>query len=124
MENERKRQDVKFKKLDNGIENEPITNEEREEILRRHNDHLDEKARRRRQLKRQGKEVRDTRKRRKLNDKFEYLNEVLKKVKVEESERTSRSRQILVFDLTLKDHGHTFTAEEFLEIVKPYTLNI
>ena len=106
------------------VENEPMTDEEWNKIYKRFNNHLDEKARRRRQLKRQHKDVRDTRKRKKLNDKFEYLNEVLKKVKVEESEQTTKSRQILVFDLTLKEEAHTFIVEEFLEITKPYTLNI
>ena len=42
-----------------------------------------EQTRRRKNTKKQGKDIRDKRKRTKLNAKFEYLNDVLKKVKVE-----------------------------------------
>ena len=43
---------------------------------------------------------------------------------MEESDQSTRGRQILVFDLTLKGYGHTFTVEEYLEIMKPFVLNI
>ena len=91
------------------IDNDTFTGEQGDKL----NEHIREEKRRKRQLKKQGKEIRNTRKRVKLNKTFEYLNEILKKVKVEESEQTTRNRQILVFDLTLKGQD-TFTPSEYL----------
>ena len=75
-------------------------------------------------MKKQGKEIRDKRKRTKLNTKFEYLNEVFKKVKVKESDRSTNNGQILEFDLTLKGYGHSFTAEEYFEIMRQDTIDV
>ena len=143
LESERRKMDSKFKKLqkekelrsrlmsqeeidsmEHRLDNEPISNEELEDFTRKYNDHVNELLRRKKQMKKQRKEVRDPRRRRKLNDKFEYLNDVLKKTKVVRNEdRSTRNGQILVFDISTKG-SNTFTVQDFLEIVKPSVLNI
>ena len=60
----------------------------------------------------------------KLNRKFEYLNDILKKVNVEGPLRGTEGGQVMEFDLTLKGHGHTFTPEKFIEIMRPDTIDI
>ena len=108
-----------FSRIDNG----EYTNEEVNDFLKKYDAHSKEKIRRRNQLKKQGKEVRDKKKRTKLNRKFEYLNDILKKVRVEEGARTDGG-QILEFDLTLKGYGHSFTPEEYLEIMRADTIDV
>ena len=84
---------------------EPLSQVELREIIGKFNRHKDEKARRGKMYKKLGKEIRDRKKRAKLNKKFEYLNDILKKVNVEETDRSTASRQILEFDSTLKGYG-------------------
>ena len=43
---------------------------------------------------------------------------------VEETDRSTSSRQILGFDLTLKGYGHSFTPEEYLEIMKQDAIDV
>ena len=97
LERERKIQDAKFKKLrkeqelksrllsdeeissiiDN-IDNGMFTDELEEKLMA----HSQEEKRRKKQLKEQGKEVRDTKKHRKLNEKFKHLHNVFKKTEL------------------------------------------
>ena len=70
------------------------------------------------------KEMEKSLEKQRINKKFEYLNNILKKVKVEETDRSTSSRQILEFDLTLKGYGHSFTVEEYLEIMKQDTIDV
>ena len=81
-----------------------------------------EQRRRKKDANVRGRDVRG--KRTKLNQKFEYLNNILKKVQVEGPLRGTESGQIMEFDLTLKGQGHSFTPEEFIEIMRPDTIDI
>ena len=74
--------------------------------------------------KKQSKKIRNKRRRVKLNKKFEHLNDVLKKVMVEETDRSTASRQILEFDLTLKGYGNSYTVDEYLEIMRQDTIDV
>ena len=97
LEKERKVMDSKLKKLKrekelrsrllskdeidsmvDDIDNGTFTDEQKERL----NAHVQEEKRLKKMLRKQGKEIRDTRKRVKLNKKFEYLNDILKKVDV------------------------------------------
>ena len=148
LEAERKRMENKFKKLNreqelksrllsteelnlvvNKLRNhrlgtEPLSQDELHEIIGRYNEHKIEKARRKKMQKKQSKEIRNKRRRIKLNNKFEYLNDVLKRVKVEETDRSTASRQILEFDLTLKGYGHSSTHKEYFEIMRQDTIYV
>ena len=108
----------------NHFDNEPYTDEEWNTFKRKYDAHKKEKNRRRNQLKKQGREIRDRRKRTRLNSKFEYLNDVLKKVRVEGPLCGVEGGQIMEFDLTLKGYGYSFTPEEYLEIMRADTIDI
>ena len=77
---------------------------------------------RKKALKKQGKEIRDPTKRRKMNEKFKFLDDALRRVKVVRSEKSLRSGQIQLFDIYLR-RGPTLTVSEFLELAKPQVLN-
>ena len=95
-----------------------------DEQVERLKSHTLERKRRKKQLEKQGKDIRDKGKRTELNTKFEYLNDVLKKVRVEGPLRGTEGGQIMEFDLTLKGYGHSFTPEEYLEIMQHDTIDV
>ena len=88
-----------------------LSPDELSEINRKLSDDKKEQTHRKKNLKKQGKDIRDVRKQTKLNTKFQHLNDVLKKVKVEGPLRGTGGGQIMEFDLTLKGYGHAFTPE-------------
>ena len=93
-----------------------LSSDELREINKKLSDDKKEQTRRRKNLKKQGKDIRDKR--------FEYLNDVLKKVKVEGPLRGTEGGQIYEFDLTLKGYGHSFTPEEYFEIMRQDVIDV
>ena len=95
-----------------------------DEQMRRLKEHRCERKRQKNQLEKQGKEIRDKRKRTKLDAKFEYLNDILKKVRVEGPLCGTEGGQVIEFDLILQGYRHSFTPEEFIEIMRQDTIDV
>ena len=142
LEKERKQQEMRFKKLKkeqdlksrllsdderlsllNRIDNEPLSTRQVNEIQQKiKNDKL-ERIRRKKQLRKQGKDIRDTKRRKKLSEKYDNLNKVLGQTSVREGDKTLGNG--IIQSLIIKPkNGVGILFEDFLELVKRDVIRI
>lgn len=131
-------QDAKFKKLkrEEELKSRLLSHEElisivdsidtgefTDDLERKLKAHTLERKRREKQLKKQGKEIKDAKKRRKLNEKFEHLNDIFKKTELNLSEKTLKNGIIKISKIVPKN-GTAITERFFLEMAKPKALQV
>ena len=72
----------------NRVDTQPLSDTERNEITQKFMDDKAERRRQRKRLRQHGKEVWDPKKCKKLNERFQNLNDIFNKTNVRESERS------------------------------------
>lgn len=100
-----------------------LSNDELDEINTKLSDDDKEQIRRKKMDKKQSKDIKDTKERRSLNKKFNFLNQVVDRVRVERNANSTRASQILIYDLFSKN-AKGLLMGDFLEAVKPAELSI
>lgn len=148
LDYERRQQDAKFKKLKKQQElssrllleaerdrllirkyTHALSSEELNNVNRKLSDDNKEQIRPKKLAEKQGKDIRDPKRCQRMNEKFNFLNEAVKQVRVVRSEKSTQSGRILIYDIYSKnestlDMTNNFTMTDFLESVKPEGLNV